>query len=73
MFVENAIMIPAIAREQGTTIEGFEFWEELKVSKELFFSVYNSSWQFKDRIDTIYGLCEDEQYLVDNYIDCFAV
>jgi len=23
---------------------------------------------FKDRIDMIYGLCDDEDYLVENYI-----
>jgi len=68
-FVENAVMVPAVAREQGTTIEGFEFWEELGLTKELFLEVYNTSWQFKDRIDTIYGLCNDEDYLVEKYIN----
>jgi hypothetical protein len=71
-FVENAVMVPAVAREQETTIEAFEFWNELKVNEELFFSVYNSSWQFKDRIDAIYNLCEDKNYLVNNYIDKLA-
>jgi hypothetical protein len=72
-FVENAIMVPAVAREQETTIEEFEFWDELSVNKELFIEVYNSSWQFRDRIDTIYNLCEDENYLLKNYIDKIAV
>jgi hypothetical protein len=67
-FVENAVNVPAIAREQETTIEEFEFWDELNVSKELFFNVYNSSWMFKDRIDAIYNLCSDERYLIENYI-----
>jgi hypothetical protein len=67
-FVENAVNVPAIAREQDTTIEEFEFWNELNVSKELFFDVYNSSWMFKDRIDAIYNLCSDERYLIENYI-----
>jgi hypothetical protein len=67
-FVENAVNVPAIAREQETTIEEFEFWNELNVSKELFFNVYNSSWMFKDRIDAIYNLCSDERYLIENYI-----
>lgn len=71
-FVENAVMVPAVAREQGTTIEEFEFWNELNVSKELFFNVYNSSWMFKDRIDTIFGLCSDKNYLVTNYINKFS-
>ena len=68
-FVDAAVMVPAVAREQGTTIEEFEFWDELSVNQKLFFDVYNASWQFKDRIDGIYSLCEDENYLVNNYID----
>ena len=68
-FTENAIQVPAIAQEQETTIEEFEFWEELNISKELFFNVYNSSWMFKDRIDAIYNLCNDKKYLVENYIN----
>lgn len=68
-FAENAVNVPAVAREQEVTLEEFEFWNELNVDKDLFFSVYNSSWMFKDRIDTIYGLCEDENYLIENYLD----
>lgn len=68
-FVDAAVMVPAVAREQGVTIEEFEFWDDLSVNQELFFDVYNASWQFKDRIDGIYSLCEDENYLVNNYID----
>jgi hypothetical protein len=68
-FVENAVKIPAIAREQRTTIKDFEFWKELNIDKELFFNVYNSSWMFKDRIDSIYNLCGDMNYRIQNYID----
>lgn len=68
-FVDAAVMVPAVAREQSTTIEEFEFWDEVGVSEDLFFDVYNASWQFKDRIDSVYSLCENENYLVDNYID----
>ena len=64
--------VPAIAREQKTTIEEFKFWDKLNVSKELFFDAYNSSWMFKDRIDTIYSLCSDKKYLVDTYINRFS-
>jgi hypothetical protein len=67
-FVEMAVMVPAVAREQGVTIEEFDFWEELNISKELFDEVYNNSWIFRDRIDAIYSLCEDETHLVNNYI-----
>lgn len=67
-FVENAVNVPAIAREQETTIEEFEFWNEVGISKELFFDVYNRSWMFKDRMDSIYNLCSDQDYLVSNYI-----
>jgi hypothetical protein len=72
-FVENAVNVPAIAREQDTTIEEFKFWNELNVSKELFFNVYNSSWLFKDRIDAIYNLCGNEQYLIENYLNKISV
>jgi hypothetical protein len=68
-FVENAITVPAIAREQETSIEEFEFWNELSIPKELFFDVYNTSWLFKDRIDAIFNLCSDERYLTENYIN----
>ena len=67
-FAENAVNVPAVAREQEVTLEEFEFWSEVDVDKNLFFTVYNNSWMFKDRIDTIYGLCNDETYLVENYI-----
>lgn len=70
-FAESSANVPAIAREQKTTIAKFEYWNEIGVSKELFFSVYNSSWSFKDRIDSIYNLCSDDAYLVKNYINNF--
>jgi hypothetical protein len=72
-FAENSVNVPAIAREQETTINEFQYWNELGVSKELFFSVYNSSWSFKDRIDTIYSLCGDQKYLIENYINRVTV
>ena len=71
-FVENSVNVPAIAREQGTTIEEFEFWDDVGISKELFFEVYNNSWMFRDRIDSIYNLCSDEEYLVRTYISKLA-
>lgn len=72
-FAENSVNIPAVAREQETTLEEFDFWDEIGVDKDLFFQVYNSSWMFKDRIDTIYGLCEDDDYLVENYISNLTI
>ena len=72
-FAENAINIPAVAREQETTVESFEYWAELGVDKDLFFEVYNSSWMFKDRIDSIYNLCSDDEYLIENYISKLVV
>lgn len=71
-FAEKAVAVPAVAREQGTSIAQFEFWNELGVPKKLFFNVYNNSWMFKDRIDTIYSLCSDKNYLVNNYINKFS-
>ena len=72
-FAENAINVPAVAREQETTIESSEYWAELGVDKDLFFDVYNSSWMFKDRIDSIYNLCSDDEYLIENYISKLVV
>jgi len=72
-FAENSVNVPAVAREQETTIESFEYWEDLGVDKDLFFDVYNSSWMFKDRIDSIYNLCNDEEYLINNYISKLTV
>lgn len=71
-FAENAVNVPAVAREQEVTLEEFEFWNEVNVDKNLFFTVYNNSWMFKDRIDTIYNLCEDKNYLAELYIDKFV-
>jgi len=69
-FVEDAVKVPSIAREQNITIEEFNLWGELNAGfdKELFFDVYNNSLQFKDRIDSIYNLCSDDNYLFKNYI-----
>lgn len=67
-FVENAVYIPALAREQETTLNDFNFWDAVELPKELFFNVYNNSRIFKDRIDSIYSLCEDEKYLAETYI-----
>ena len=68
-FVEASVNVPALAREQQTTIQNFNYWTEVGVSKELFFEVYNSSSLFKDRIDSVYNLCDDDTYLVENYIN----
>jgi hypothetical protein len=68
-FVESAVNVPAIAREQQTTMEGLNSWYDIGIEKDLFFDVYNSSTDFKDRIDSIYNLCKEPKYLVENYID----
>tara|TARA_R110000868_G_scaffold95278_1_gene262252 strand:+ start:478 stop:2595 length:2118 start_codon:yes stop_codon:yes gene_type:complete len=68
-FCESAVNVPAIAREQQTTMEGLNSWYDIGIEKDLFFDVYNSSPMFKDRIDTIHSLCKDTDYLVQNYID----
>ena len=68
-FVEGAVNVPALAKEQETTVDQFDYWDEIALPKELFYDVYNSSWMFKDRIDSIYNLCSDTDYLVKNYIN----
>jgi hypothetical protein len=68
-FVERSINIPAVAREQKTTITNFKYWSEIGVPEDLFLKVYKNSTTFKDRIDSIYNLCNDKNYLVENYIN----
>ena len=70
-FVEAARNVPAIAREQEVTMQELssEFWGDIDITKEFFFSVYNSNKMFQDRIDAIFNLCEDDNYLVNNYLD----
>ena len=70
-FVEAARNVPAIAREQEVTMQELssEFWGDMDITKEFFFSAYNSSPGWKDRIDAIFNLCEDDNYLVSNYLD----
>ena len=67
-FVESAVLIPALAQEQGEELESTSVFSSLNLSRDLFFRVYDASPMFKDRIDTIFGLCDDVEYLVDNYI-----
>jgi len=70
-FVEAARNVPAIAREQEVTMQELssEFWGDMDITKEFFFSAYSSSPGWKDRIDAIFNLCEDDNYLVNNYLD----
>jgi hypothetical protein len=70
-FVEAARNVPAIAREQEVTMQELssEFWGDMDITKEFFFSAYNSSPGWKERIDAIFNLCEDDNYLVSNYLD----
>tara|TARA_B100000809_G_C15120136_1_gene523984 strand:+ start:95 stop:2239 length:2145 start_codon:yes stop_codon:yes gene_type:complete len=68
-FVEAAVSVPAIAKEQETSMENLNNWDGIGISKELFFNVYDSTPGFKDRLDTIFNLCSDEEYLVENYIN----
>jgi len=68
-FVEAARNVPAIAKEQGCSIQRLTNWDDIGISKEMFFNVYNSTPMFKDRLDTVFNLCSDDDYLVENYIN----
>jgi hypothetical protein len=68
-FIENALHVPSLSREQGINIDKFDFWGEIGITKKLFTKVYKNSQAFKDRIDTVYNLCEDEDYLITNYLN----
>ena len=68
-FVEAVRNVPAQAREQETTMEEFDCWEDIDITKEFFFRVYNTSPTFQDQIDSIFNLCEDDTYLIDTFLD----
>jgi hypothetical protein len=70
-FVETARNVPAQAREQEVTMQELssEFWGDMDITKEFFFRAYNSSPVFQDRIDSIFNLCEDDTYLIENYLN----
>ena len=67
-FVEIVRNVPALAREQETTMEEFDCWDDIDITKEFFFKAYNSSSLFQDRIDAIFNLCEDDSHL-KTYLD----
>lgn len=71
-FADNAVNVPAVAREQGVTLEEFDLWDEVDVDEELFEMVCEQSEDFKETIDTIYRLCEDDSHLKD-YLDKFMI
>lgn len=71
-FAENVVNVPAVAREQGVTLEEFDFWEEVSVDEELFKAVCDRSEDFKETIDTIYRLCKDDSHL-KKYLDKFMI
>jgi hypothetical protein len=71
-FAENAVNVPAVAREQGVTLEKFDLWEEVNVDQELFKIVCEQSEDFNETISTIYRLCEDDSHL-KTYLDKFMI
>jgi hypothetical protein len=71
-FADNAVNIPAVAREQEISLEEFDLWEEVGVDEDLFKLVCDHSEDFKETIDTIYRLCEDDSHL-KNYLDKFMI
>jgi len=71
-FAENVVNVPAVAREQEVTLEEFNFWEEVNVDEELFKAVCDQSEDFKETMNTIYRLCQDDSHL-KNYLDKLMV
>lgn len=71
-FAVNAVNVPAVAREQQITLEEFDLWEEINVDEELFKMVCEQSEDFKEIINTIYRLCEDDSHL-KTYLDKFMI
>lgn len=71
-FAENVVNVPAVAREQEITLDEFDFWEEVNVDEVLFKTVCEQSEDFKETMDTIYRLCENESHL-KTYLDKFMI
>lgn len=71
-FAENAVNVPAVAREQEITLDEFDLWDEVNVDEVLFKTVCKQSEDFKETIDTIYRLCEDDSHL-KKYLDKFMI
>lgn len=71
-FAENAVNVPAVAREQEITLEEFDLWGEVNVDEELFNLVCEQSEDFKETINTIYRLCDDDSNL-KTYLDKFMI
>ncbi len=68
--VENIIKVPSVCRMLGITIEKFDSWDEIgTLQEDMFFEYYNNFPILKDRVNQIYSLCEDENYLTENYIN----
>ena len=68
-FVEAVRNVPAQAREQETTMEEFDSWDDIDISKEMFFKAYNTLLSFQDQVDAIFNLCEDDTYLIEQFLD----
>jgi len=68
-FVEAVRNVPAQAREQETTMEEFDSWDDIDISKEMFFKAYNTSLSFQDQVDAIFNLCEDDTYLIEQFLN----
>jgi hypothetical protein len=75
-FAANAVNVPAVAREQGITLEEFDLWSEVGVDEDLFKLVCEQSEDFKETINTIYRLCDDDShlktYLDKTMIQCYS-
>jgi hypothetical protein len=71
-FADNVVNVPAVAREQQITLEEFDLWDEVNIDEELFKMVCEQSEDFKEIINTIYRLCEDDTHL-KNYLDKFMI
>jgi hypothetical protein len=71
-FADNAVNVPAVAREQEIALAEFDLWDEVNVDQELFNLVCEQSEDFKETINTIYRLCDDDSHL-QTYLDKFMI
>jgi hypothetical protein len=68
-FTDKLINVPSVSKLMGLEIESFDEWNLIGMDMEIFFHHYNTNPILRDRLDTIYTLCEDENYLVNKHIN----
>ena len=68
-FVDKLITVPSVSRMMEVPMESFTDWKLIGIDKEIFFDYYNKNPRLRDRLDNIYTLCKEKDFLVNEYIN----